>query len=84
MVLDFVLFFVCFCQFLVRAASGGDREGKTTIWKEKNEWKIDFSGEKPLTPLLDTINYPAHMKNLSTQVHKPVFLSSPLFQHGQV
>ncbi|MQL80954.1 hypothetical protein Taro_013413, partial [Colocasia esculenta] len=69
--------------FLVRATSGGYREGKTMIWKEKNEWKIDFSGEKPLTPLLDTINYPAHMKNLSTQVHKPVFLSSPLFQHGQ-
>lgn len=28
-------------------------------------WKIDFSGEKPPTPLLDTVNYPLHMKNLS-------------------
>lgn len=37
------------------------------IKKEKEGWKIDFSGEKPTTPLLDTINYPAHMKNLSTQ-----------------
>nr|AAR95699.1 putative 1-D-deoxyxylulose 5-phosphate synthase [Ginkgo biloba] len=29
--------------------------------------KIDFSGEKPATPLLDTINYPIHMKNLSVE-----------------
>lgn len=33
-------------------------------------WEIDFSGEKPPTPLLDTINYPVHMKNLSAQVNK--------------
>jgi hypothetical protein len=26
---------------------------------------VDFSGEKPETPLLDTVNYPVHMKNLS-------------------
>lgn len=39
------------------------------IRKEKDGWKIDFSGEKPPTPLLDTINYPVHMKNLSTEVH---------------
>ncbi|KAH9712668.1 putative 1-deoxy-D-xylulose-5-phosphate synthase 2 [Citrus sinensis] len=35
--------------------------------KEKSGWKIDFSEEKPPTPLLDTINYPIHMKNLSTE-----------------
>jgi 1-deoxy-D-xylulose-5-phosphate synthase len=29
-------------------------------------WKIEYSGEKPATPLLDTVNYPIHMKNLST------------------
>ncbi|XP_058067889.1 probable 1-deoxy-D-xylulose-5-phosphate synthase 2, chloroplastic [Magnolia sinica] len=28
---------------------------------------LDFSGEKPLTPTLNTINYPIHMKNLSTK-----------------
>ncbi|RDX60603.1 putative 1-deoxy-D-xylulose-5-phosphate synthase 2, chloroplastic, partial [Mucuna pruriens] len=28
---------------------------------------LNFSGEKPSTPLLDTINYPIHMKNLSVQ-----------------
>uniref|UniRef100_A0A224XFS8 1-deoxy-D-xylulose-5-phosphate synthase n=1 Tax=Hypericum annulatum TaxID=708052 RepID=A0A224XFS8_9ROSI len=51
------------------AANSGEEEGgKLTIRKEKNEWKIDFSsGEKPATPLLDTINYPVHMKNLTTQ-----------------
>ncbi|XP_027331545.1 probable 1-deoxy-D-xylulose-5-phosphate synthase 2, chloroplastic [Abrus precatorius] len=28
---------------------------------------LNFSGEKPSTPILDTINYPFHMKNLSIQ-----------------
>ncbi|EXB94553.1 putative 1-deoxy-D-xylulose-5-phosphate synthase [Morus notabilis] len=28
---------------------------------------LNFSGEKPSTPILDTINYPAHMKNLSAE-----------------
>jgi 1-deoxy-D-xylulose-5-phosphate synthase len=48
-------------------ASSSDGE-RTIIKKEKDEWKINFSSEKPVTPLLDTINYPVHMKNLSTQV----------------
>ncbi|CAI9276183.1 unnamed protein product [Lactuca saligna] len=56
-------------QFRVKAsATSSDAEdAKMTITKDKNRWKIDFSGEKPTTPLLDTINFPAHMKNLSTQ-----------------
>ena len=29
---------------------------------------LKYSGEKPQTPILDTINYPVHMKNLSVQV----------------
>jgi len=49
-------------------ASGSDSERKVVLRKESNGWKIDFSGEKPATPLLDTVNYPVHMKNLSTQV----------------
>jgi hypothetical protein len=58
-----------FQQFCLRAsASGSDGEEGKMIWREKDEWKINFSGEKPATPLLDTINYPAHMKNLSSQV----------------
>ncbi|KAK7388469.1 hypothetical protein VNO78_23285 [Psophocarpus tetragonolobus] len=28
---------------------------------------LNFSGDKPSTPVLDTINYPTHMKNLSIQ-----------------
>ncbi|KAJ4714576.1 1-deoxy-D-xylulose-5-phosphate synthase [Melia azedarach] len=28
---------------------------------------LNFLGKKPVTPLLDTINYPVHMKNLSKQ-----------------
>lgn len=30
---------------------------------------LNFSGEKPSTPILDTINYPIHVKNLSTEVN---------------
>ena len=64
-------------QFQVRAtpaaaasnAGGGD--GKVVMNKEatKGSWKIDYSSEKPETPLLDTINYPVHMKNLTTTVY---------------
>ncbi|KAL6959528.1 1-deoxy-D-xylulose-5-phosphate synthase [Sarracenia purpurea var. burkii] len=59
---------LCFRASAIGAGSDGEEEGgKMTIRKEKDGWKIDFSGEKPPTPLLDTINYPVHMKNLSTQ-----------------
>ena len=63
-------------QSCLRASliSGSDGEGGKMIWKEKDEWKINFSGEKPAMPLLDTINYPAHMKNLSTQVNYTVIM----------
>ncbi|KAH9664310.1 putative 1-deoxy-D-xylulose-5-phosphate synthase 2 [Citrus sinensis] len=40
---------------------------KMVMRKQKGGWKIDFSEEKPPTPLLDTINYPIHMKNLSKE-----------------
>jgi 1-deoxy-D-xylulose-5-phosphate synthase len=57
-------------QFCLRASVGSsepdDGEGKV-IRKQKDEWKINYSTEKPATPLLDTINYPLHMKNLSLQ-----------------
>ena len=61
----FLSFF--FFQYSVRAGGSGD-EGKVARRKETNSWKIDFSGEKPATPLLDTINYPIQLKNLSTRV----------------
>jgi hypothetical protein len=58
-------------QFQVRASAGGgggDAKNKVMIRKEPSTgaWKIEYSGEKPATPLLDTVNYPIHMKNLST------------------
>lgn len=46
-------------------SSGGDGDRKITVKKENRGRKIDFTGEKPETPVLDTINYPIHMKNLS-------------------
>nr|CAC08458.1 1-D-desoxyxylulose 5-phosphate synthase (DXS) [Narcissus pseudonarcissus] len=56
----------CRGQFHV-GASGSEGERKLSVKKEKNTSKIVYSGEKPAVPLLDTINDPAHMKNLSTQ-----------------
>ncbi|KAF9678610.1 hypothetical protein SADUNF_Sadunf07G0052400 [Salix dunnii] len=57
-------------RFFVRASvsNSEDCEESKVINKAQDCWKIDFSsGEKPPTPLLDTINYPVHMDNLSTQ-----------------
>ncbi|XP_077215329.1 1-deoxy-D-xylulose-5-phosphate synthase 2, chloroplastic-like [Tasmannia lanceolata] len=48
-------------------ASKSDDAKKAIVRKEKNVWKIDFSREKPATPLLDSVNFPIHMKNLSIQ-----------------
>ncbi|XP_048501946.1 probable 1-deoxy-D-xylulose-5-phosphate synthase 2, chloroplastic [Beta vulgaris subsp. vulgaris] len=56
-------------QISVRASTNGsyskDQSNKL-IRKEKDGWKIDFTEEKPPTPLLDTVNYPVHIRNLST------------------
>ncbi|OWM85418.1 hypothetical protein CDL15_Pgr019042 [Punica granatum] len=62
-------------QFCLRASAAASwrsspsdgEERKMMIQKEKDGWKINFSSGKPATPLLDTVNYPVHMKNLSTQ-----------------
>ncbi|KAL2521846.1 1-deoxy-D-xylulose-5-phosphate synthase [Forsythia ovata] len=56
-------------QFCMKAsASSSDHEnGKMVIRKEKESWTLDFSGENLATPLLDTINFPVHMKNLSSK-----------------
>ncbi|XP_028792227.1 probable 1-deoxy-D-xylulose-5-phosphate synthase 2, chloroplastic [Neltuma alba] len=55
-------------QLCVRSlANSFGEEERTMIRKDIDGWKINYSGQKPATPLLDTINYPAHMKNLSTQ-----------------
>lgn len=54
----------------VKACGGNpeSEERKMAMRKEKEELKLDFSGEKPATPLLDTINHPIHMKNLGRKV----------------
>lgn len=51
------------------ASSSDDENGRMVIRKEKEGWKLDFSGETLATPLLDTINFPVHMKNLSSKVY---------------
>ncbi|KAK7347687.1 hypothetical protein VNO80_22225 [Phaseolus coccineus] len=57
-------------------AAGGDNvceEVDNTVLKKSYEpnqqlrRSLNFSGEKPSTPVLDTVNYPIHMKNLSIQ-----------------
>lgn len=69
----------CLFQFCARASASsrdGDTKegGKLMIKTEKEGWKIDFSGEKPPTPLLDTIDYPVHLKNLSTKVQHTLYM----------
>ncbi|KAM7276484.1 hypothetical protein ACFE04_018350 [Oxalis oulophora] len=58
-------------QFGWRASSSTDNscneEDKMVVRREKDGWKIEFLRKKPITPLLDTVNYPIHLKNLSTQ-----------------
>ncbi|XVF59115.1 hypothetical protein PTKIN_Ptkin07bG0249300 [Pterospermum kingtungense] len=57
----------CKKHFCLKASALENEEPKMSTIKENDVWKIDFSGKKPDTPLLDTINYPVHMKNLSTR-----------------
>lgn len=42
--------------------------GQTTKHNRLATKFLNFSEEKPSTPILDTINYPMHMKNLSIEV----------------
>lgn len=59
-------------RLMMMAASGG---GSSSVGEEEKPMEssrkmmkpLSFSGEKPCTPILDTINVPIHMKNLSTQ-----------------
>ncbi|WRX35201.1 Deoxyxylulose-5-phosphate synthase - like 3 [Theobroma cacao] len=43
------------------------KRGQPTIHNEHFNRYLNFSGEKPSTPVLDTINHPIHMKNLSIE-----------------
>ncbi|RYR76979.1 hypothetical protein Ahy_A01g001466 isoform D [Arachis hypogaea] len=47
---------------------GGEVERSTMVKKQHEKCSgLNFSGEKPETPVLDTVNYPIHMKNLSIE-----------------
>ncbi|KAF8400382.1 hypothetical protein HHK36_013680 [Tetracentron sinense] len=59
---------------VLAAKDNGAKDDNETLMKNEKQRKIqhgqfgrslNFSGEKPSTPILDTINYPIHMKNLS-------------------
>lgn len=45
--------------------NGEQSKGITS--KTESTRSLNFSGEKPNTPVLDTVNYPMHMKNLSIE-----------------
>ncbi|XVF34271.1 hypothetical protein REPUB_Repub18cG0045100 [Reevesia pubescens] len=60
------------CRYLETANASNDRNtlvnrDKRTRQNEDFKRFLNFSGEKPSTPLLDTINNPIHVKNLSTE-----------------
>ncbi|KAJ8750962.1 hypothetical protein K2173_016143 [Erythroxylum novogranatense] len=44
----------------------GDEKNTLPV-QTQHRRSLNFSGNKPPTPILDTINYPIHMKNLSIQ-----------------
>ncbi|XP_057500813.1 probable 1-deoxy-D-xylulose-5-phosphate synthase 2, chloroplastic [Actinidia eriantha] len=53
----------------VRAAQDNNASDESNILRriDDNQTTLNFSGDKPFTPILDTINYPIHMKNLSIE-----------------
>ncbi|KAL2551318.1 1-deoxy-D-xylulose-5-phosphate synthase [Forsythia ovata] len=63
-----MVMWICF-QLCVKASGGSTEaeEGNIIVRKEKDGWQTDFSAGMPPTPILDTINYPVHMKNLSVK-----------------
>lgn len=46
---------------------GSDLESQNNDKLPKSK-SLNFSGERPSTPILDTINDPIHMRNLSVEV----------------
>lgn len=48
---------------------GAMSSGQQKQEKLKVKRALNFSGEKPSTSILDTINHPKHMKNLSIEVN---------------
>lgn len=68
-----VFFLLCFQFHGVTAVLDNNVSEKRNTKVNRNEQPeqkrfLNFSGNKPSTPILDTIDYPIHMKNLSIQV----------------
>ncbi|KAF7814967.1 L-ascorbate oxidase-like protein [Senna tora] len=61
---EFVLADNRFVKLCVRYS---DEEERMMISKETDGWNINYYTDKLATPLLDTINYHPHIKNLSSQ-----------------
>lgn len=55
-------------MFLIKA-----RKCATGICASLSE-RGEYFSQKPPTPLLDTVNYPIHMKNLSTKVYYNIYI----------
>ncbi|KAL6984988.1 1-deoxy-D-xylulose-5-phosphate synthase [Sarracenia purpurea var. burkii] len=59
-----------FSEHVVAAQGTTNSSGDSNIVRKIDHQftrPLNFSGEKPSTPILDTINYPIHMKNLSIE-----------------
>ncbi|KAJ6698733.1 1-DEOXY-D-XYLULOSE-5-PHOSPHATE SYNTHASE 2 CHLOROPLASTIC ISOFORM X1-RELATED [Salix purpurea] len=53
---------------VILAASDDNTRDQLNRYQETRQKRsLSFTGNKPSTPVLDTINYPIHMKNLSVQ-----------------
>ncbi|KAB5552704.1 hypothetical protein DKX38_010015 [Salix brachista] len=53
---------------VILAASDDNTRDQLNRYQETRQKRsLNFTGNKPSTPVLDTINYPIHMKNLSVQ-----------------
>ncbi|KVI01389.1 Deoxyxylulose-5-phosphate synthase [Cynara cardunculus var. scolymus] len=58
-----------FARIMAVAKENANNEHEElTRVKGKQTTTVKFSGEKPNTPILDTINYPIHMKTLRTEL----------------
>ncbi|XP_043707981.1 probable 1-deoxy-D-xylulose-5-phosphate synthase 2, chloroplastic [Telopea speciosissima] len=51
-----------FCRVM---GSGMDNNNNSQSISENQRRALNYTGQKPSTPILDTTNYPIHMKNLS-------------------
>ncbi|KAJ6742923.1 1-D-DEOXYXYLULOSE 5-PHOSPHATE SYNTHASE-RELATED [Salix viminalis] len=56
-----------FSGVILAASDDNTRDQLNRYQETRQKRPLNFTGNKPSTPVLDTINYPIHMKNLSVQ-----------------